>query len=74
MTAAKQQVTRCEKAIEDNEAQCRRVQTEMEEAQSKGRYEAIAVLCAQLEELQKQSDALYEALEEAELQVSALDE
>lgn len=74
LTAAKQQVNRCEKAIEDNEAQCQRVQTEMEEAQSKGRYEAIAALCAQLEELQKQSDALYEALEEAELQVSALEE
>lgn len=74
LMAARQQVTRCEKAIMDNEAQCTQVQVDMEAAQSKGEYERIAALCAQLEELQRQSDALYEALEQAEEQIAALEE
>lgn len=74
LMAAKQQVTRCEKAIMENEAQCQQVQLDMEQAQNKGEYERIAALCAQLEELQKQSDDLYEALEKAEKQIAALEE
>lgn len=74
LMAAKQQVTRCEKAIMDNEAQCQQIQESMELAQSNGAYEAIGDLCAQLEALQQQSDALYEALEQAEEQIAALEE
>lgn len=74
LMAAKQQVTRCEKAIMDNEAQCQQIQESMEIAQSNGAYEAIGNLCAQLEALQQQSDALYEALEQAEEQIAALEE
>lgn len=74
LMAAKQQVTRCEKAIMDNEAQCQQIQESMELAQSKGEYETIGNLCAQLEALQQQSDALYEALEQAEEQIATLEE
>lgn len=74
LMAARQQVTRCEKAIMENEAQCQQVQLEMEQAQRNGEYERIASLCAQLEVLQKQSDDLYEALEKAEEQIAALEE
>lgn len=74
LMAAKQQITRCEKAIMENEAQCQQVQSDMEQAQSHGEYERITSLCAQLEALQKQSDDLYEALEKAEEQIAALEQ
>lgn len=74
LMVAKQQVTRCEKAIMENEAQCQQVQLDMEQAQSNGEYERITTLCAKLEVLQKQSDDLYEALEKAEEQIAALEE
>ncbi len=74
LAAARQQAARCEKAIMENELQCNQLQTDMETAQQRGEYSRIQEFCARLEQLQKESDCLYEKLEQAENELATLEE
>ena len=74
LTAARQQAARCEKAIMENELQCNQLQADMETAQQRGEYSRIQEFCARLEQLQKESDCLYEKLEQAENELATVEE
>ena len=66
LLAAKQEITRAEKAIEANEAAALAAQDALEAAQIKGDFAQMQALCRELERLSEQEEALYEALEQAE--------
>ncbi|MCI6836452.1 MAG: ATP-binding cassette domain-containing protein, partial [Clostridiales bacterium] len=74
LAAARQQAARCEKAIMENELQCNQLQADMETAQQRGEYSRIQEFCARLEQLQKESDCLYEKLKQAENELATLEE
>ena len=66
VAAARQQIGRTERAIEENEAAQEATQAAMAEAEGRGDFEQLQRLCVTLGQLQTEEGRLYEALEQAE--------
>ena len=73
LAAAKQEVTRTEHAIEENEKAQDRTEAAIAEAEKQGDFEGMQRLCVVLGELQSEESRLYEALERAEKEKAQLE-
>ena len=66
LAAARQEVSRTERAIEENEKAQAETGAAIESAEARGDFEGMQRLCVALGELQNEEGRLYEALERAE--------
>ncbi len=66
LAAAKQEITRVERGIEENEKDQERAQKAIADAENKGDFDEMQQLCIALGHLQEKETLLYEALERAE--------
>ncbi len=73
LAAARQEVARAERAIEENEKAQVETEAAIETAEAKGDFEGMQRLCVTLGELQNEEGQLYEALERAEHEKAKLE-
>ena len=73
LAAARQRITKTERAIEDNERAQAEAQTAIAAAEGRGDFELMQRLCLSLGQLQEQESSLYEALERAEKEKAQLE-
>ena len=73
LAAAKQEILRTERSIEDNEKAQSETEAAIETAEAKGDFEGMQRLCVALGELQNEEASLYEALERAEKEKERLE-
>ena len=73
LAAAKQEIVRTERAIEENEQAQAQTETDIEKAEAKGDFEGMQKLCVVLGQLQEEEGRLYEALERAEKEKEQLE-
>ena len=73
LAAAKQEITRVERAIEENEAAQKRTQEAITDAENSGDFEQMQRLCVALGQLQEKETLLFEALERAEQEKTQLE-
>lgn len=73
LAAAKQEVSRTERAIEDNEEAQNQVEAAIAQAEEQGDFEQMQRLCVTLGQLQSEESRLYEALERAEKEKTQLE-
>ena len=66
LAAAKQEITRTERAIEDNEKAQKETESAISMAERRGDFEGMQRLCVALGHLQSEESRLYEVLEQAE--------
>ena len=66
MAAAKQDIQKAERAIEENERAQSLAASDIADAEHRGAFEDMQRLCVRLGELQDEESRLYEALERAE--------
>ena len=66
LAAARQEIVKTERAIEENEKAQARTEADIEAAEARGDFEGMQRLCVALGELQSEESRLYEALERAE--------
>ena len=66
MAAAKQEICKTERAIEENERAQAQTEADIEKAEARGDFEGMQRLCIALGQLQNEESLLYEALERAE--------
>ncbi len=73
LTAARQEVTKTERAIEENERAQAGTEAAIAQAESKGAFEEMQRLCVALGQLQNEESRLYELLEMAEKRKAQLE-
>ena len=73
LVAARQEVVRTERAIEDNEKAQAQIQDDIARAEAQGDFEGMQRLCIALGQLQEQEGSLYEALDAAENEKAKLE-
>ena len=73
LAAARQEIVKAERAIEENEKAQAKVQSDIAAAETKGDFEGMQRLCVALGELQEQETMLYEALDRAEAEKARLE-
>lgn len=73
LAAARQEITRTERAIEDNEQAQARTEEAIADAEEKSDFEQMQQLCVALGQLQMEESRLYEALERAEKEKEQLE-
>ncbi len=73
LAAARQEITRTEQAIENNEKAQAQAQADIEAAEVRGDFEHMQQLCVALGRLQEQESLLYETLERAEKEKTQLE-
>ena len=66
LAAAKQDIQKAERAIEENERAQSLAESDIADAERRGAFEEMQRLCVRLGELQDEESRLYEALEQAE--------
>ena len=66
LAAAKQEICKTERAIEENERAQAQTEADIEKAEGRGDFEGMQRLCIALGQLQNEESLLYEALERAE--------
>ena len=73
LAAARQEITKQERAIEENERAQARTESDIAQAEARGDFEAMQRLCVALGQLQSEESQLYEALERAEKERAQLE-
>ena len=73
LAAARQEVVKTERAIEDNEKAQAQTESAIAQAEKQGDFEQMQRLCVALGQLQGQESLLYEALERAENEKAQLE-
>ena len=73
LAAARQEISRTERAIEDNEKAQSRTEADIAAAERQGNFEEMQRLCIALGQLQSEESCLYEALERAEKEKTQLE-
>ena len=73
LAAAKQEITKTERAIEENEQAQARTEADIAAAEERGDFEAMQRLCLALGQLQSEESRLYEALERVENEKTKLE-
>ena len=73
LAAARQEISRTERAIEDNEKAQSRTEADIAAAERQGNFEEMQRLCIALGQLQSEESRLYEALERAEKEKTQLE-
>lgn len=73
LAAARQEITRTERAIEDNERAQARIEEAIADAERQSDFEQMQQLCVALGQLQMEESRLYEALEQAEKEKEQLE-
>jgi predicted short-subunit dehydrogenase-like oxidoreductase (DUF2520 family) len=73
LAAARQEITKQERAIEENEMAQARTESDIAQAEARGDFEAMQRLCVALGQLQSEESQLYEALERAEKERAQLE-
>ena len=73
LAAAKQEILKTERAIEENEQAQAQTEADIEKAEARGDFEGMQKLCVALGQLQEEEGRLYEALERAENEKTRLE-
>lgn len=73
LAAAKQEIVKTERTIEDNEKAQAQTEAAIADAEAKGDFEEMQRLCVALGQLQEQESLLYEVLEQAEKEKATLE-
>ena len=73
LAAARQELAKQEKAIEENERAQARTESDIAQAEARGDFEQMQRLCVALGQLQNEESQLYEALERAEKEKAQLE-
>ena len=73
LAAAKQEILKTERAIEENEQAQAQTEADIEKAEARGDFEGMQKLCIALGQLQEEEGRLYEALEQAENEKARLE-
>ncbi len=73
LAAAKQEILKMERAIEDNEKAQAETEAAIEKAEARGAFEEMQQLCVALGQLQEKESLLYEALDAAENEKAKLE-
>ena len=73
LAAARQEILKTERAIEDNEKAQAETEAAIAEAEEKSDFEGMQQLCVALGQLQAEESRLYEALERAEKEKEQLE-
>ena len=73
LAAAKQEILKTERAIEENEQAQAQTEADIEKAEARGDFEGMQKLCVALGQLQEEEGRLYEALEQAENEKARLE-
>lgn len=73
LAAARQEIAKQERAIEENERAQARTESDIAQAEARGDFEQMQRLCVALGQLQNEESQLYEALERAEKERAQLE-
>ena len=73
LAAARQDIVKQERAIEENEKAQARAEADIAQAEAQGDFEKMQRLCVALGQLQNEESLLYEALERAEKEKAQLE-